>query len=164
MRSVTPTLIWYYYVCEREVWLMSHEINPEQDNSLIELGRIVHEFSYKRDTKEISVEGMKFDVVRTVEGNVVVCEIKKTSNFELPSRMQLAYYLYNLKKSGFKAIGELLFPKEKRKVVVELDETTEKRLEEAEMEIQKIISLNIPPKANKTIFCTKCAYAEFCWA
>ena len=164
MRSVTPTLIWYYYVCEREVWLMSHEINPEQDNSLIELGRIVHEFSYKRDTKEISVEGMKFDVVRTVEGNVVVCEIKKTSNFELPSRMQLAYYLYNLKKSGFKASGELLFPKEKRKVVVELDETTEKRLEEAEKEIQKIISLNIPPKANKTIFCTKCAYAEFCWA
>ncbi|HIH40367.1 MAG TPA: CRISPR-associated protein Cas4 [Halobacteria archaeon] len=164
MRSVTPTLIWYYYVCEREVWLMSHEINPEQDNSLIELGRIVHEFSYKRDTKEISVEGMKFDVVRTVEGNVVVCEIKKTSNFELPSRMQLAYYLYNLKKSGFKASGELLFPKEKRKVVVELDETTEKKLEEAEKEIQKIISLNIPPKANKTIFCTKCAYAEFCWA
>lgn len=164
MRSVTPTLIWYYYVCEREVWLMSHEINPEQDNSLIELGRIVHEFSYKRDTKEISVEGMKFDIVRTIEGNVVVCEIKKTSNFELPSRMQLAYYLYNLKKSGFKASGELLFPKEKRKVVVELDETTEKRLEEAEKAIQKIISLNIPPKANKTIFCTKCAYAEFCWA
>lgn len=78
--------------------------------------------------------------------------------------MQLAYYLYNLKKSGFNAGGELLFPKEKRKVVVELDETTEKRLEEAEKEIQKIISLNIPPKANKTIFCKKCAYAPFCWA
>ncbi len=164
MSSITPTLIWYYYVCKREVWLMSHELNPEQDNALIELGRVIHESSYKRDTKEVSVEGMKFDIVRKEDGNITVCEVKKSSRFELPSRMQLAYYLYRLKKEGIEAKGELLFPKEKKRVVVELDADLVKELEEAIREMQEIIARERPPEARKTRFCTKCAYAEFCWS
>jgi len=48
MSSIIPTLIWYYYICPREVWLMAHEINPEQDNPLMELGRIFHEYFITR--------------------------------------------------------------------------------------------------------------------
>jgi CRISPR-associated exonuclease Cas4 len=164
MSSITPTLVWYYYVCKREVWLMSHELNPEEDNTLMELGRVIHESSYKRDAKEISAEGMKFDIVRKEGGKIVVCEVKKSSRFELPSRMQLAYYLYKLKSKGIEASGELLFPKEKKKVVIELDEETERELQNAEAEMQKIIAQERPPEARKTRFCAKCAYAEFCWS
>ncbi|MCD6318594.1 Dna2/Cas4 domain-containing protein, partial [Candidatus Aerophobetes bacterium] len=28
MRRITGTLIWYYYICRREVWLMAHELHP----------------------------------------------------------------------------------------------------------------------------------------
>ena len=164
MNAITPTLVWYYYVCKREVWLMSRDLNPGQDNSLMELGRIIHEFSYKRDEKEIVMDGMKFDIVRNEDGKILICEIKKSSRFELPSRMQLAYYLYKLKKRGLEASGELLFPKEKKKVVVELDEKTERDLENAMSEMQEIISREKPPEAKRVKFCAKCAYAEFCWA
>lgn len=27
--EVTGTLIWYYYICKREVWLMFHQIAPD---------------------------------------------------------------------------------------------------------------------------------------
>ena len=37
MGQITGTLVWDYYICPREVWLMTHEINPEQENHLIEL-------------------------------------------------------------------------------------------------------------------------------
>ena len=39
---VTATLVWYYYICHREVWLMGHQITPDQDDSNLELGRFVH--------------------------------------------------------------------------------------------------------------------------
>jgi len=107
---------------------------------------------------------MKFDIVRNEDGKILICEIKKSSRFELPSRMQLAYYLYKLKKRGLEASGELLFPKEKKKVVVELDEKTERELENAMSEMREIISREKPPEAERVKFCAKCAYAEFCWA
>jgi len=85
---------------------MAHEINPEQDNPLIELGRIFHEYAYKREKKEISLDGMKLDLLKKGENDYIICEVKKSSRFELSARMQLAYYLYNLKRMGIKAKGE----------------------------------------------------------
>jgi CRISPR-associated exonuclease Cas4 len=164
MSSVTPTLIWYYYVCKREVWLMSHELNPTQDNSLVELGRILHEFSYKRDKKEISLGGMKMDLVRSEHGNIVIGEVKKSSRFELPARMQLCYYLYQLRKMGIEAKGELLMPKEKKRIRVELNEEVEKEIEKVVKEIGAIINMEKPPLPQKVRFCRRCAYSEFCWA
>jgi len=35
MKNITGTLIWYYYICERECWLMAHQINPHQENALL---------------------------------------------------------------------------------------------------------------------------------
>lgn len=164
MKSVTPTLIWYYFVCKREVWLMSHEINPEQDNTLIELGRAIHEFSYKRDTKEISLGGMKIDLIRRENGNVVIGEVKKSSRFELPEKMQLCYYLYKLKMEGIDAIGELLVPKEKKRTIVELNADLEKEIEKAVKEIEEIMETERPPLPQRVRFCGKCAYSELCWA
>jgi len=34
MQEITGTLIWYYYICPREVWLMAHELNPNQEDFL----------------------------------------------------------------------------------------------------------------------------------
>lgn len=143
---------------------MSHEINPAQDNPLMELGRILHEFSYKRNKKEISLGGMKIDLVRKEDGNIVICEVKKSSRFELPARMQLCYYLYQLKKMGIEARGELLIPKEKKRITVELNEEMEKKIEKTVEEIDKIMKMDKPPLPQRIRFCGRCAYGEFCWA
>ncbi|MEM3986954.1 MAG: Dna2/Cas4 domain-containing protein, partial [Candidatus Methanomethylicia archaeon] len=42
------TLIWYYYICHREVWLMSRHLEPSQSNPFIEIGRLISESTYAR--------------------------------------------------------------------------------------------------------------------
>ena len=164
MSSIIPTLIWYYYICHREVWLMAHEINPEQDNPLVELGRIFHEYAYKREKKEISLNGMEIDLLKKEGGDYIICEVKKSSRFELPAKMQLVYYLHNLKKIGIKAKGELLIPKEKKRVKIELNEELEKEIEETIHRIMEIIDMEKPPPPRKIKYCKGCAYRYFCWA
>ena len=50
-RLITGTMVWYYFICKREVWLISREITPEEDESL-EVGRAVHEIFYRSMRKE----------------------------------------------------------------------------------------------------------------
>jgi len=38
MQKITGTLIWYYYMCPRETWLMAHELSPNQEDPFLEIG------------------------------------------------------------------------------------------------------------------------------
>lgn len=162
--KVNGTLIWYYHICKREVWLMSRKINPDQDNANIDLGRFIHENSYKRNKKEIAIGNIMVDVVDKSNGYLVLGEIKKSSKFEDSARMQLAYYLLELRRHGLDGKGRLVIPKEKKKIEIELTDELIKELEEIEKNIIDIIKLENPQKPEKIKYCTNCAYGEFCWA
>jgi len=164
MDKITGTLIWYYYICQREVWLMAHEINPEQDNSFLELGRLLHEESYPREKKGLETSGMKIDLIKKGKEGLIVGEIKKSSRFLQSAKMQLAFYLFKMKEAGIKASGELLIPKEKKRIKVELNEEVEKELQRSMNNILNIITLNTPPPPQKINYCRNCAYREFCWS
>ncbi len=168
MDKITGTLIWYYFVCEREVWLMAHEINPFQDDPFLEIGRIIHEESYKGEKKEIEIDNMKFDLIKrqgdSEAKNILIAEIKKSSHFLEASTMQLCFYLLNLEKMGIIAEGELLFPREKKRVGVKLDDEKREKLKSAIERIKEIIKKEKPPPAQKIKFCKNCAYKEFCWS
>lgn len=164
MDRITPTLVWYYYICHREVWLMAHDIIPQEDNDLIELGRTIHDHSYKGEKKEIALNGMKIDMLKKSDGTCIVCEIKKSSRFELSAKMQLAYSLYKLREMGIHAKGELLVPKEKKRIEVELDGELEEKIRNAMRDIEKIISKERPPPPERNKFCCRCGYNYFCWA
>lgn len=161
---VTGTLVWYYYICHREVWLVARHIVPDQDNANVDLGRFIGESTYKRDKKEISIGNIKIDILRSEKGELVIGEVKKSSKFEKSAMMQLAFYLLELRNSGIEAKGELMFPKEKKKVRIELTEEIIAQLEKAKKEILKIIYLDKPQAPKKIAFCRNCAYAEFCWS
>lgn len=49
--DVNGTLFWYYNICKREVWLMTHQIVPDQQNDNISFGRFLHETTYQRNKK-----------------------------------------------------------------------------------------------------------------
>ena len=164
MPRITGNLVNAYFVCKRKLWLYAHEVNPFADHDLLETGRIYDQFTYKREKEGITMDGMKVDLLRRGEGQTVVGEVKKSSAFLVAARMQLAYYLYRLKKEGIEAEGELLIPKEKKREKVMLDEDLTRELERAISEIQRIIDQERAPEARKTRFCAKCAYAEFCWS
>lgn len=162
--SFPATLIWYYYICPREVWLMSRQLTPWQENPFIELGRIISEESYKRERKEIHIENMIIDLLKINEENIVICEVKKSSRFEKSAKMQLAYYLLRLKQLGISATGQLLFPKERKKLTVILTKEIEDELISVQKEIKSIIQMEMPPPAKKIKYCSKCGYREFCWS
>lgn len=163
--TITGTHIWYYYCCPREVWLMLHQVNPDEDDPNMDLGRFIHEMSYARDkSKEISLGNIRLDIVRQNKEGLVIGEVKKSTKYAQSARMQLAFYLLELKERGIEAKGELLFPKEKKKEEVVLTVEVEKELHEAMEAIRRIAEENRPPLARKISFCRNCAYKEFCWA
>ena len=161
---ITGTLIWYYYICKREIWLMSRQLTPWQENPFIEIGRFISYESYSREKKEIRLENIVIDLLKTYDGSVVIGEVKKSSRFLKSAQMQLAYYLLRLKQLGISATGQLLFPKEKKKLAIILTKEIEEELIEVQKQIKFIISLELPPPAQKIKFCSKCGYQEFCWA
>lgn len=161
---VTGTLVWYYYICPREVWLMARNIVPDQDNANVDLGRFIGEHTYQRDKKEISLGNIKIDIMRRENGRLVIGEVKKSSKFEKSAMMQLAFYLLELKQAGIEAVGELMFPKEKKKVQIELTTELIAQVEKAKKDILRIIYLDKPQAPKKIAFCRNCAYAEFCWS
>ena len=143
---------------------MARHIIPAQDETNISLGRMIKENSYERDKKEIRVDNVVIDLVKKDNGKILIAEVKKSSSFQDSAKKQLLYYLYLLKTKGVIAKGELLFPKEKKRIKVELTEDIEKELLSTITEIEKIIELDSPPRLQKTRFCPKCGYKELCWA
>ncbi len=163
--NLTGTHIWYYYCCPREVWLMLRQVNPDEDDPNLYLGRFIHEMSYARDkNKEISLGNIRLDIVRQDKEGLVIGEVKKSSKYAKSARMQLGFYLLELKERGIEAKGELFFPKERKKEEVALTEDMEKELLETMEKIRGIALLERPPQPQKIHFCRNCAYKEFCWA
>ena len=161
---VTGTLVWYYYICPREVWLMARKIAPDQDNANVDFGRFLQEKVYQRDKKEVSIGHLKIDVIKKERGRLVIGEVKKSSKYEKSAKMQLAFYLYELKEAGVEAVGELMFPQEKKKKRIELNEELMQEVVTTKKQILQLMYQEKPPKPQKINFCKKCAYAELCWA
>lgn len=162
--EVNGTLIWYYNICKREVWLMYRNIVPDQSDENIDFGRFLHEQTYKRNKKEISFGNVKFDVILNTKDKLVIGETKKSSKYSEASKCQLLYYLKVLKDAGIEAEGMLLYPEEKKRTDVILDDNTLQKLECMKNEITDIVQNDIPPKAAKCKFCYRCGYKEYCYS
>jgi len=161
--DINGTLIWYYYICKREVWLIGHSIEPEQESDHLTLGRHIHETFYKRRKKDLSIDNkIKIDIL---PGRKVIGEIKKSSRFLKSAKMQLAFYLYYMKKEkALEMEGVLMVPEERKRVSIRLTEELEKEVEKAIAEIESILKMERPPPAVKINYCKNCAYREMCWA
>lgn len=143
---------------------MAHELNPEQENPLLELGRLMHEESYSREKKGFETKGMKIDLIKKENGKIIVGDIKKSDRFLKSATMQLAYYLWRLKAMGAEISGELLIPKSKKKITVNLTPEIATEIETAISDISQLIQKPSPPAVKKNRFCGRCAYKEFCYA
>jgi CRISPR-associated exonuclease Cas4 len=161
---ITGSLVQSYLVCPRQAWLMSRQICPDEDNVYLELGRLIQQQTYARERKEVTLGHLKLDLLRRGNKELVVGEVKKSSRAVEAARMQLAFYLYELREMGVEAEGELLFPEERQKETIVLDDRWTARVEETKARLAELLRRPVPPRAERTGFCRKCAYAEFCWA
>lgn len=161
--DVNGTMIWYYYICKREVWMVARHIACDQRDENIDIGRFIHNNTYKRDKKEVKVEGVKIDRISKNGKDILISEIKKSSKYEEASKMQLLLYLQILKRKGIEAKGILKYPKEKKNLEIELDDKSEGLLNNTKRKILKIVYSETPPPPVRNKYCNRCAYKEMCW-
>ncbi|GIV18229.1 MAG: CRISPR-associated protein Cas4 [Armatimonadota bacterium] len=160
---ITGTHIHYFLVCPRKCWLSLHHLHQEADSDLVELGRLTHERTFARQQmREVDVDGfLRIDF--TSEG--IVHEIKHGQSEEQAHRMQLAYYLYQLRLRGVQTHGVLHYPNQRRKERVELTPELEAELQQVIQQVEALRQQPLPPQVPRPMrICRSCAYEEFCWS
>ena len=62
--QLTATLINYYHICHRKLWLFANGINMEHNSTVVADGKLLHETSYPQRAEkysEIEIGGSKID-------------------------------------------------------------------------------------------------------
>lgn len=163
-RPITGMMVYYYQVCHRKLYYFTHELQMEQNNEAVALGRLLDENSYTRDSvRHITIDDtISVDFIRKGK---ILHEIKKSRSVEEASIWQLKYYLYYLRERGMTGIrGQIDYPLLKQTVSVELTEEDLSEIPGMLAEIRRICSESLPENrfpAKK--FCKNCAYYDLCF-
>ncbi|MDO4168879.1 MAG: CRISPR-associated protein Cas4 [Lachnospiraceae bacterium] len=161
-KEITGIMVYYYKVCPRKLWYFYHEIQMEQENENVNIGKILDEETYKRDDKHINIDNViNIDFIRS-QG--ILHEIKKSRKIEEASILQVKYYLYYLQRKKLYGIkAKIDYPLLKKTLEVDLSEQDIKEIDEVLGEIEKIVDKAIPPKLEKKNICKSCAYYDLCF-
>jgi len=161
--KVTGSIIQAYFVCKRQSWLLTHSLIGNKDSDFLVIGKLLSEETFKREKKEIVIDGGKVDFIRIKDGTVKIVEVKKSSKMIKSAKMQLLFYMLKLTQKIPNIKGEIRIPKEKKVIEVELDEKNTKELEKSIDDIYDIIN-NPIPSAELKGRCNRCSYVDFCFS
>ena len=161
-KQISGMMFYYYFVCKRKLWLFSNEIQLEDENEDVKLGKLIDENTYSKESKHIMIDNtINIDFIKDWK---ILHEIKKQKSIEEAAIWQIKYYLYFLKKRGIiLEKGILDYPKLKKREEIFLKESDEKEIEIIVQEIKRIINEEKLPKIEKLKICKKCAYFEYCY-
>ena len=161
-KDITGLMVYYYEVCKRKLWYFVNEIQLEENNSNVILGKLLEENTYTRDEKKINIDGIiNIDFIRSKK---ILHEIKKSNSIEPASLLQVQYYLYYLEKKGLTGLkGILDYPLLKQTVEVNLTDKDRENLDNIIIGIKEILRKESPPALEKNGICKKCAYFDLCF-
>ncbi len=160
-KQITGVMMYYFYVCKRKLWYFHNNIQMEQENENVAIGKLIDENSYKREEKHINIDNViNIDFLRS-EG--VLHEVKKSNKIEEASIWQVKYYLYYLKKHGVDIKAKIDYPLLKQSVEVVLSSKDDVIIEKNLEIIEQIIEEHIPPSFVKQKICNNCAYHDLCF-
>jgi len=158
---ITGVQINYYFVCKRKLWLFSHHIQLEHTSESVEMGNVLHGYSYVRKRKEIQLDDIKIDFFDKNQG--IINEVKKSRAIEESHIWQLKYYIYHFKRLGIEVIGQIDYPLLRRRLPIALSPEDEAEIERIMEDIEEINTRQKPPKPTGKRFCKKCSYYELCY-
>lgn len=161
-KDITGLMVYYYEVCKRKLWYFVNEIQLEENNSNVILGKLLEENTYTRDEKKINIDGViNIDFIHSKK---ILHEIKKSNSIEPASLLQVQYYLYYLEKKGLIGLkGILDYPLLKQTVEVNLTDEDRENLDNIIIGIKEILRKGSPPALEKNGICKKCAYFDLCF-
>jgi CRISPR-associated exonuclease Cas4 len=159
---ITGVYIQYFFVCHRKLWFFANHIKMEEKSDLVTMGKLIDEYSYKREKKHICIDDtINIDFIGR-EGTIH--EVKKSKSIDKADIYQVKYYIYYLRQRGVENISGIInYPKIREKVKVELTNKDVKEIESVMGKIKRILKTETPPPAVKTKVCKKCAYFELCY-
>ena len=159
---IRGTEVNYSVVCPRKCWLFVHSMGQETGSELVALGRLLHEISFRwRGQRNVEIEGF-VRVDFTAEG--IVHEVKHGLAQHRAHVLQVAYYLWLLRKRGIETQGILHYPRQRRREVVQLSPELETELRAVLRRVEEIRAMPNPPAVPRRMaICRSCAYDEFCW-
>ncbi|MDQ3179956.1 MAG: CRISPR-associated protein Cas4, partial [Acidobacteriota bacterium] len=151
LTKFTGTEVGYYFICRKKLWWFAHGIQMEQESDRVKLGKVVHEKSYERKKKEISIDNK---IVLDWQADGVIHEVKLTDSMEEAHEFQLLYYIYYLKQKGVEGLtGQIDYPKLRQTKEIELTFEREVELEKALREMEKIVLMDAPPEVEFMKIC-----------
>ena len=161
LTKFTGTEVGYYFICRKKLWWFHHGIQMEQESDRVKMGKIVHENSYERRKKEISIDNK---IVLDWQSDGVIHEVKLSDSMEEAHEFQLLYYIFYLKQKGVENLtGQIDYPKLRQTKEVELTAEKEVQLKETLAEMEKVTSMEKPPAVEFMKICRSCSFAELCW-
>ena len=159
--NITGVMVQYFVTCKRELWFYINQTNMNYNNDDISIGKSIHEKSYSRENKEIRVDNMVFDFVKNSDG-LTIFEMKKSSRLTIGARYQLYFYLYNLRLIEPTVRGVLVYPKERKKEELLLDDELIEEMDKILEGVVEISNLKVPPFAENKAYCKRCSFYELC--
>lgn len=164
--NTQPSIFNAYNICVRQAWLMSRQLSADQENSYIDIGKLIDETSFVKEKKKIYLADISamIDMVTKKDGQYFIAEIKKSSATLKTGIFQLQYYLYLLKKKSIIVKGIIKIPNEKKSIEIELTDESIQSIETKLKQLEIILKQESPPKAKWLKVCPKCGHFEFCWA
>ena len=162
MKKITGIMVYYYFICHKRLWYFAKGLNMEQESELVEIGKLIDEYSYSREKKHLMIdEKINIDFTR---GWDIIHEVKKSDKLEEASIWQIKYYISVLEEQGLNIKkGVLDYPKLKKKTEVYFSEEDRVKIKEILLNIETIINREIPPKEKKVGYCKACSYFELCY-
>ncbi|MCD2257198.1 CRISPR-associated protein Cas4 [Agrilactobacillus fermenti] len=160
---ITGNMINYYFVCQRKLWLFTHQLDFEDTSEAVRIGKIIDESTYSREHKQYQIDGIiNVDMIKNWS---TIHEVKKAKSIEDAAVWQLKYYMYYLEQRGVPITkGILDYPKLFQRQEYQLTATDRKRIRSILNSIQEVVNQpNVPP-VHRLPYCKSCAYYEYCFS
>ena len=164
---MTPsaTLITYYHLCHRKLWLHAHHITMEHNSQAVAEGKLIGETTYQRRAKkwkELTVGNSKIDHYDPQTNTIR--EVKKSPKLEFVHIAQVQYYLYLLEQRGVaNATGVIEYPKQRKTTTVQLDDTIRQEIVGWIVEAERLLHSPTCPELVKKSYCRSCSFCDFCY-
>lgn len=160
INELNGTIIKSYMACNRQGWLASRKLTPLTTNIFIQMGT-----SLSNIRKESRKRVGNIEIDEVVKGKyLIVKEYKKTfSNIEA-SKMQLLFYMKNLKEElNLKKIeGYIISEETDEKMFLPLDVKNEERIDILIEEILIALNNNKVPSFTRIKLCDYCGHNMYC--
>ncbi|MCS7154057.1 MAG: CRISPR-associated protein Cas4 [Bacteroidia bacterium] len=154
-----------FVACARKYWYITRGVRLEPFSELVAEGKFISDATYKHHSprwRQVQIGRLKIDAYDPERR--LVYEIKRAPRLVKAHRAQLLFYLYALEKMGIEGVkGFLVYPRQKKRILVELDVEARREVEQILQAMAEVRRRRTPPPLKRKPICKRCAFYDLCF-